>query len=208
VLFAIGSLLFAVGSLPGYDSAVGARGDTITYFAGSLFFTAAAFLSYWEAVDAAPRSRNPAHRRFFTCQARRVDWWATAIQLAGTVYFNVSTGVAMARDLSAQAANQHVWRPDAIGSACFLISSALAWYEACHGWAAWRPRSWSWWITLANLLGSIAFGISAAAGYINPVTGQVHDAARADAQTLTGAICFLIGALLLLPERTEETPGQ
>jgi hypothetical protein len=109
----------------------------------------------------------------------------------------------MASDLSAQAASQHEWRPDAIGSVCFLVSSVLAWNEACHGWFAWRPRSWSWWITLANLVGSIAFGVSAVAGYINPVTGEVHDAARADTQTLIGAVCFFIGAVLLLPERTE-----
>lgn len=208
VLFAIGSLLFAVGSVPGYASAVGARWDTVTYFAGSLFFTAASFLSYREAVDAAPAALNPAHRRFFTYQPGRIDWWATAVQLAGTVYFNVSTGVAMANDLSTQAAHQHVWRPDAIGSVCFLISSVLSWYEACHGWAAWRPRSWAWWITLANLIGSIAFGISAVAGYINPVTGQVHNAGRANTQTLIGAVCFFIGAVLLLPERTEETRSQ
>jgi len=46
------------------------------------------------------------------------------------------------------------------------------------------------------------------AGYINPVTGQVHNATRADTQTLIGAVCFLIGAVLLLPERTEEVSGQ
>ena len=46
------------------------------------------------------------------------------------------------------------------------------------------------------------------AGYINPVTGQVHNAGRADTQTLIGAVCFLIGAVLLLPERTEETRNQ
>ena len=130
------------------------------------------------------------------------------MQLAGTLFFNVSTGVATAADLSAQAGHQHVWRPDAIGSACFLVSSALAWYEACHGWTAWRPRTWSWWITLANLVGSVAFGVSAVAAYVNPVTGQVHDAGRASTQTLVGAVCFFAGALLLLPERTEETPGQ
>ena len=96
VLFAIGSVLFALGSVPGYASAVGARGDTVTYFVGSLFFTSASFLSYREAVDAASPAQNPAHRRFFTYQPGRIDWWATAIQLAGTVYFNVSTGVAMA----------------------------------------------------------------------------------------------------------------
>jgi len=208
VLFAIGSLLFALGSVPAYAGAVGSLGDTVTYFAGSLFFTAASFLSYREAVDAAPEARSPAHRRFFTCQPERIDWWSTVVQLAGTVYFNVSTGVAMVTDLSAQEAHRHVWRPDAIGSACFLVSSVLAWYEACHGWVAWRPLAWSWWITLANLIGSIAFGVSAVAGYINPVTGQVHDAARANTQTLIGAVCFFIGAMLLLPERTEEgTPG-
>ena len=35
VLFAIGSLLFALGSVPGYADAVGARWDTVTYFVGS-----------------------------------------------------------------------------------------------------------------------------------------------------------------------------
>ena len=140
ILFAIGSLLFAIGSVPGYASAAGAVGDTVTYFVGSLFFTTASFLSYREAVDAAPGTLNPAHRRFFVYQPRRIDWWATGVQLVGTLYFNVSTGVAMVTDLSAQAAHQHVWRPDAIGSVCFLVSSALAWYEICHGWAAWRPR--------------------------------------------------------------------
>src|SRR5689334_23935347 len=46
ILFAVGSLLFAVGSVPGYASAAGARWDTVTYFTGSLFFTAASCFSY------------------------------------------------------------------------------------------------------------------------------------------------------------------
>jgi hypothetical protein len=183
MLFAVGSLLFALGAVPGYASAVGARWDTVTFFAGSLFFTAASFLSYREAVDASPHGLNPAHRRFFTYQPGRIDWWAAAVQFVGTLYFNVSCGVAMTANLSAITAHQHVWRPDAIGSVCFLVSSVLSWYEACHGWAAWRPTSWSWWITLVNVVGSIAFGISAVAGYINPVTGQVHNAGRANTQT-------------------------
>jgi hypothetical protein len=208
VLFAVGSLLFAIGSVPGYVSAVGDRWDTVTYFAGSLFFTSAAFLTYREAVDAAPATQNPGHRRFFVYQPRRIDWWATAVQLAGTLYFNVSTGVATQSDLAANTAHQHVWRPDAIGSVCFLVSSVLAWFEVCHGPVAWRPRSWSWWITLANLVGSVAFGISAVAGYINPVTGQVRNAGGANLWTLVGAVCFFAGAVLLLPERTEKTSGE
>jgi hypothetical protein len=204
VLFAVGSLLFAVGAVPAYASAVGSRWDAVTFFAGSLFFTSAGFLAYREAVDAGPQPPGSARRRFFVFQPGRIDWLATAVQLAGTLFFNVSTGNAVRVDLTAEAANQHVWRPDAVGSICFLVASGLAWFEVCHGWAAWRPRSWSWWITLANLIGSVAFGVSAAAGYINPATGQVHNAERSNLGTLIGAVCFLAGALLLLPERTEE----
>ena len=205
VLFAVGSLLFAVGSIPGYVAAVGLAWDALTYFIGSLFFTSAAFLSYREAVDAGPPEQNPRHRRFFVFQPGRIDWWATGVQFIGTLYFNVSTGVATQSSLTATAAHQHVWRPDAIGSVCFLVSSALAWYEVCHGWAAWRPRSWAWWITLVNLLGSVAFGVSAVDAYVNPVTGQLLNAQRANLWTLVGAVCFLIASILLLPERTEDT---
>ena len=125
VLFAVGSLLFALGAVPGYASAVGARWDAVTFFIGSLFFTAAGFLTYREAVDAGPQPPGAARRRFFVFQPRRIDWWATAVQLAGTLFFNVSTGNAMRADLSAQAAHQHVWRPDAFGSV-----------------ASWSPARW------------------------------------------------------------------
>jgi hypothetical protein len=202
VLFAVGSLLFALGAVPGYAGAVGPRWDAVTFFAGSLFFTSAAFLTYREAVDAAPQAPGSVRRRFFVIQSRRIDWWATAVQLAGTLEFNVSTGNAMRINLSAEAAHQTVWRPDAVGSACFLVSSALAWFGVCHRWAAWRPRSWSWWIALTNLAGSVAFGVSAVAGYISPSTGQLRNAERSNLGTFIGAVCFLAGALLLLPERS------
>ena len=133
-------------------------------FAGSLFFTAAGFLSYREAVDAAPRGSGATGRRFFVVQRHRIDWWATAIQLAGTLFFNISCGYALQQNLTALAAHRHVWRPDAFGSICFLVASALAWFEVCHGWGAWRPRQWAWWITLVNLAGSVAFGASIAGG--------------------------------------------
>ena len=54
------------------------------------------------------------------------------------------------------------------------------------------------------MIGSIAFGVSAVAGYINPATGQLHNAERSNPGTFIGALCFLAGALLLQPERTEQ----
>ena len=59
-----------------------------------------------------------------------------------------------------------------------------------------------------NLLGSIVFCVSAVAGYISPVTGTLPNAERANLGTFVGAVCFLAGALLLLPERTETASGQ
>lgn len=206
VLFAVGSALFALGALPGYPEAVGTRADAVTFFIGSLFFTTAGFLQYRESVDAA--NDGPAHgwRRVFTYRPQRIDWWATGIQLIGTLYFNVSTGNAVRADLSAQAAHQHVWRPDALGSACFLVASGLAWFEVCHGWFDWSPRSLAWWITFLNLTGSIAFGGSAVASYVVPATGQARNVELSNLGTLIGGLCFLVGAILLLPERTEGSP--
>ena len=59
VLFAVGSLLFVLGAVPGYASGVGTRWDAATFFAGSLFFTSAGYLAYREAVDAGRRRRRP-----------------------------------------------------------------------------------------------------------------------------------------------------
>ena len=204
VLFAVGSFLFGLGTVPAYVDAVGDRPDAITYFIGSLFFTSAGFLQYREAVDAAPRQPGTARRKVFVFLPRQIDWLATAIQSIGTLEFNVSTFAAIFAAVGTAQARHHVWRPDALGSACFLVASALAWIEVCHGWAAWHPRSWSWWITLLNLLGSVAFGVSAVAGYVSPATGQLRDAERSNLGTFVGALCFLAGALLLLPERTED----
>jgi len=54
---------------------------------------------------------------------------------------------------------------------------------------------------------SIAFGVSAAAAFILPATGQPMNLTLVNLGTFTGGICFLIGAILLLPERTHpDTP--
>lgn len=203
VLFAVGSALFAVGAVPGYASLVGATTDSFTFFVGSLFFTAAGFLQYREAVDASPVPAGRRRRKVFALRPGRIDWWATAVQLLGTLFFNWSTGNGCRQDISAHSAHQLVWRPDAFGSVCFLVASGLAWCEVCHGWAAWRPRRTDWWITAVNLAGSVAFGVSAVAAYVVPATGELWHEQLSNLGTFVGALCFLAGALLLLRERTE-----
>jgi hypothetical protein len=178
----------------------------LTFFAGSLFFTSAGFLQYREAIDAAPASVRPGGRRVLVYLPHRIDWLATAWQLVGTLEFNVSTGVALVAAVGSARYRHHVWRPDAVGSVCFLVASTLAWFEACHGWAAWRPRSAAWWITAVNLAGSIAFAVSAVAAFAEPGTTELLSAPVSNLGTLIGGVLFFAGAVLLLAERVEPAP--
>jgi hypothetical protein len=204
VNFIVGSLCFAVGSLPGYADLVGAKADAVTYFIGSIFFTTAAYLQYVECISTAPSivPHVPRTTRFVAIEGRRIDWWATTIQLAGTLAFNVTTFAALDTRLTPKGEDLVVWTPDAVGSICFLVASQLAFAEAGHAWFSWRPRSRDWQIAALNLLGSVFFGISAIAGWVRPATGDLLDAALDTSGTFWGAVCFLIGALLLLPAFT------
>jgi len=58
--------------------------------------------------------------------ADRTDWWAAAIQFAGTLLFNASTGAALVAAIIEPDRVGAGWRPDAWGSIAFLVSSVLA----------------------------------------------------------------------------------
>jgi hypothetical protein len=193
VLFIIGSTCFAIGPMPGYLSLVGYNADAITFFIGSIFFTSAALLQYIE-VEVTPDVADP--------RARRLDWWAAAVQFVGTLWFNVTTFAAIHTNLTETQARRRIWTPDAIGSICFLIASELAFMEIGQRWFSWQPRRRAWKITALNLLGSIAFGVSAIASYVLPTTGDPLSVFWTNFGTFVGALCFLTGAVLLLPERT------
>jgi hypothetical protein len=84
-----------------------------------------------------------------------------------------------------------------IGSACFLLSSLLAFANAERRWVSFRPRDLDWVIAAANFAGSVAFGVSAIAAFVRPETGSVLNDQIANAGTALGAACFLLGAVLL-----------
>jgi hypothetical protein len=205
ILFAVGATCFALGALPGYLSVVGGEADGITFFVGSLWFTSAAFLQYLEVVnvDRDPSGADFRQRfRLLAFEPRRIDWWSTLVQFAGTLFFNATTFHALSVDLSVRQLNRLVWAPDVFGSTCFLVASGLAWFEVCHAFACCRLRSLPWWITALNLVGSVAFGVSAVASFVVPTTGLPRNIVLVNLGTFVGGLCFLFGAILLLPERT------
>jgi len=191
VLFAVGSTCFVLGPIPAYASLVGPLGTTVTFFVGSLVFTSAAYLSYLQVV------REAGHR-WFAWLPHDMGFWAVLVQLVGTVYFNITTFAAFF-DVPPDVANRVIWRPDAIGSLCFLVASAIAFAEAGHRWWSWRPGERDWHITALNLWGSVFFGVSAVGAYVVE-GGDELNAAWANGGTFLGAVCFLVASLLMVAE--------
>jgi len=196
LLFVIGSTCFLVGPFPGYIDLVGPKADGITFFVGSIFFTAAGGLQ--SSLAWPERKDSP---------AGRAAWWAAVIQSAGTLFFNVTTYQGMHTELTNPDYNHLVWRPDAFGSICFLVSGFIAYRaSARRGWLPVRGGQ-GWWEPAVNLLGCIFFGIAAVAGYVVPSTGSMLDLAAANWNTALGAACFLACALAtLMTGRTTKAP--
>ena len=187
LFFALGSTCFLVGPFPGYGQLVGETADALTFFLGSILFTAGGALQSWLAW----------HERR-TAAGGRAGWWSAIVQSAGTLFFNVTTYQAMHVALASAEYDRLVWRPDWRGSICFLISGTIAYAgSARRGWHGWLPArgGMGWWQPAVNLLGCIFFGISAVAGYVVPSTGSVLDLAAANWNTSLGAACFLACAL-------------
>ncbi len=161
--FAIGSLFFLVGAVPAYQRAVGEVAANATFFVGALFFTAAAF------IQLALSGRKPPRRG--GSRPDLYDWWAAAIQFAGTLFFNVSTTEALVVAMNERTRIGDGWRPDAFGSICFLISGGLAVVATVDRDRLWDPQARTWHGTGLNLIGSVFFGLSAIGAYTLPETG-------------------------------------
>ena len=79
--------------------------------------------------------------RLVAFEPRRIDWWSSVVQFAGTLLFNVDTFHALTTGFESDAYDRLVWSPDAVGSACFLVSGWLALVEP---WVSARfTSSWS-----------------------------------------------------------------
>jgi hypothetical protein len=203
-LFIVGSALFALGSVPGYVNAVGATADSVTYFVGSLFFTSASYAQLLQAqtpamteVDAESQGiREPVRLRSWLPHDR--NWLAAITQFPGTLFFNISTFAALLHNVTVKQQDRRIWRPDFYGSTLFLVASVFA-ILALGRFLSVRPHSVPWWIAWLNMIGSIFFMISALASYVLPSTGELINSPISMGGTLLGAICFLIGAILMFP---------
>ena len=208
VLFAVGSLHFLVGALAATwpDAAPAALRDAGTvgwvFFIGSIFFTSAAWLQWLEALngDVATALDGPRRWRWLGWRPRNLGYLSCLVQLVGTILFNFNTADAMIAGLSWREQDVLIWTPNMLGSICFLVASYLAYAEVSHGAGSLAPRSLSWWIAVINLAGSVAFQLSALDSFVGPEPTSAEMLFWSTLWTAVGALCFLVGAYLLIPE--------
>ena len=185
IAFAAGSACFLIGPFPGYVQLVGPAADAITFFVGSVLFTIGGALQLWLA---APVRRQGG--------AGRAAFLAALAQTLGTLFFNRTTFQALQTAVTAPDYNHLVWRPDAFGSICFLLSGIIGYRASVRrGWRLVRTGP-GWRVPAINLAGCIFFGIAAIAGYVVPASGSMLDLAAANWTTAVGAACFLICAVV------------
>jgi hypothetical protein len=185
-LFVIGSTLFAIATMPGLSAIAGSGLANLLCFIGSWFFTTAGWM---QLVLSGPEMR--------------IGWLSAAVQFAGTILFNISTGASLwAHAVEPQ--RRLVWAPDATGSLAFLVSGALGVVAVTAVVGIIELKSRDWQAEWINMIGCVAFGVSALGAFVTK-TGVTEDALLANLGTFIGALCFLAAALLVLPRRGHPT---
>jgi hypothetical protein len=181
-LFAIGSTLFAIATIPGLSAVAGAGVANLLCFVGSWFFTTAGWM---QLVLAGP--------------AMRIGWLSAAAQFAGTILFNISTGAALWAH-AVRPERRLVWAPDATGSLAFLISGVLGVVAVTVAVGIVELKSRDWQGEWINMIGCVAFAVSALGAFVS-TSGVTEDALLANLGTFIGALCFLAAALVVLPRQ-------
>jgi hypothetical protein len=197
-LFMIGSSFFAIGTVPGFAMLCYADATNLLCFMGSWFFTSAALIQLLLS--------RPSMSPSWDMPSMQAERLSAAIQLFGTLNFNLSTGATLwAQRVPAR--RHFVWWPDAAGSVAFLLSGALGVVAVTLTVALVRVKSRLWLAAWTSMIGSIAFGASAIGAFITK-TGSTENPQLAQTGTFVGALCFLIAALLRRPKRYSPQPAR
>lgn len=209
VLFMIGSWHFVSGSILVLVGSPYVYLIDLIYFTGSLFFTSAGYLQYYQAINAPDaidedgRTVAPTRRRYLAWMPNSMGFWASFPQFLGTLAFNVTTLTAFL-DVEILGYDLLVWIPDYVGSILFLVSGFAAVFEYCNWFWCWKNRDFSWWIVMINWLGCVFFMVSAFAAFVRPRPLFDNLATWATITTLLGAACFFAGAYLMWPEMASD----
>ncbi|WP_298776573.1 hypothetical protein [uncultured Shewanella sp.] len=200
--FIIGASHFILASILTLISNFSPHSLTSLYFIGSVFFTLAAYLQYFQSINSGESIHGKQHaqkKQWLAWQPHRLDFWVTFSQFIGTLLFNVNTfnGYFPFTDLEL---SLFIWLPNLLGSLCFQLSGSLALYETSHQFWLWSPKRLEQKMAAINHLGCLfflgsAFSSSSAANALSPdmLTFSIL-------LTCLGGMCFFSAAVLLCRE--------
>lgn len=205
VLFMIGAAHFALGCVLYLTAFSHELIMDAVFFIGSIFFTSAAYCQLHQSIPSINivKSWRQLMRQSLVWQPHHIAFLSAFSQFMGTLMFNMNTFDAFF-NLSWFAQDVLVWTPNILGSLLFQLSGCLAVYEIFGRWWCWpsfsRRQGIHWWITFINLMGCVAFLISALLAFAmpNPISSLM--ATWSTIFTLLGACCFFVGAYLMWPE--------
>ncbi|GGG55569.1 hypothetical protein [Bizionia arctica] len=208
ILFAFGASLFMFGSILSLWTRLALFLNlnptevNFVFFLGSIPFTSAAFLQLLQTYLASKKLlksiKSHSERKGYNLSS--LGYLSALFQFVGTLLFNVNTYNATKSNLSTSQSDVWIWTPDVVGSIFFLISGYLAFIEVGHSYWKWETKNMSWWVVFINLIGCIAFMTSAIFAFIPQGGANNFSLEISLLFTLTGAFCFFIGALTMLPE--------
>ncbi|MDG2334502.1 MAG: hypothetical protein P8Q97_09795 [Myxococcota bacterium] len=202
-LFIVGASLFIIGSLLSLLVSTPEISPGRVFFAGSIFFTAAASVQYLQSINNSENlhlKKNDQHWVFWAWQPGRIDFWVTGTQLLGAVCFNFNTFDGL-RELSRDGHLAAVWLPNFVGSILFMVSGYLSVVEFNTRIILWPRKSLQSVITLLNFWGCVAFMISALLALVGVVSPGGISGNLSLTLTAIGAGGFLSASVLMLFEK-------
>lgn len=214
VTFAVGSVLFIAGALASLVPTLFGGTQTAGYvgalsnWAGALIFTVSIYLWLLEGINAddeigAQSSDQPRQGfAWIAWQPRRLEFLAPLLFLIGSLLFNVETTLAVGAELTWFKLPQLGNWMALIGALLFLVPSYLQLVEVSHGFGSWQPHKISWWVVVSFILGSVGFVVAGVFGFGPGVSSPGH--LLETLGLLQGAVFFLIGSYLMLPELVSE----
>ncbi|WP_424990043.1 hypothetical protein [Fluviibacterium sp. S390] len=214
LVFAIGAMLFMLGAgaslLPtSWGGIPSGTQIAVIFFLGSIPFTTAGYLQHFQAANADDFRPDPKDIRrgdriaLIGWHPKNPGWLSTFAQFVGTVAFNFNTFDAINAPSQWLLQDLVIWGPGMIGSILFLLSGYLAFIEVCHGYWAWRPKDLDWIIVSINMLGCVFFLVSSLLAFVPAQAEPGWILIVANALLGLGALCFFIGAVLLMRESAQ-----
>jgi hypothetical protein len=212
VLFILGSVLFTLGAGSSLFPTVFGGGEAsklvtdLSYFTGALLFTGGVYLQLLEALNCSdyvglkPTYNTPRQLKWFAWQPRRLEFMAPFLLLIGASSFNVETTLAVLSTFGVVTLPVAIGLASIVGSVLFLLPSYLQMVEVCHRYLCFRKREVSWWVTFFYVVGSAGFVVGSVFGFDVPGLTSPVESLITKVTYAQGAVFFLIGSYLLLPE--------